>query len=179
MLLFFPNQPFPCAAIFLAVETCFIKTMNSVHLKIIKEIFINFRGTWESKSYSNIRISLSPPKYIHDMNCSVRCGSQISNYSGTIPHLNCINLIPYCWTAAWLMPSLSETSKSLKVNKEEVLRNLFTIGESIRCFSTLLFPLLPPVSNCRRMLSQRTSCIFYSFGGVADPRATVTFFFCH
>lgn len=39
------------------------------------------------------------------------------------------------------VPSHSETSKSLKINKEEVLRNL-RVGESIRCFPIPLFVLV-------------------------------------
>jgi len=35
--------------------------------------------------------------------------------------------------------NLSETSKSLKINKEEVPKNLFPAGDSIRCFFTFFF----------------------------------------
>lgn len=76
------------------------------------------------------------------MDYSVRCASQISNYSAMIPcsefpQVNTV-LLDSSMTHT---PSLSETSKSLKMNKEEVLRNLFTVGESIRCFFTFLFSL--------------------------------------
>lgn len=44
MLLVFPNQPFLFAAVFLAIETYIIKTMNSIHFKKNYEIVIHFRG---------------------------------------------------------------------------------------------------------------------------------------
>lgn len=93
------------------------------------------------------------------MDYSVRCGSQISSYGAVIPcfEMPQVNTI-LLDSSMTHTPSLSETSKSRKINKEEVLRNLFKVGESIRSFLTLLFYFFPfffSVSNCRHMLNQR------------------------
>lgn len=59
------------------------------------------------------------------MDRGVRCGS---NYSGNTPHFELYQLNTILLDSSTTrMPSPSETSKSLKINKEETLRNLFTV----------------------------------------------------
>lgn len=59
------------------------------------------------------------------------------------------------------MPSLSETSKSLKTNKEEVLRNLFSVGES--CSDVSPFSLFVVVVGLVWFLGGRGLCLVWVF----------------
>lgn len=114
------------------------------------------------------------------MDYSVRCGSQISSYGAVIPGFEMPQVNTILLDSSMThTPSLSETSKSLKINKEEVLRNLFTVGVSIRCFVTLLFYffLFSFQSQIADICSTKGFMYIPQFQWIADPRATITLVF--